>query len=390
MRDGALDLGVAPGAEPLLAVRGDVARNRALPALGQAPDERRHEWPRAGAERGLVLHLALVERRVAFEAMADRRQVRATAHLVLHVALAEAAVGERERLVRDRRAVDRCGDHVLHRRQRAQVDDDRVEIARHERLEEVCGHHGQGLARERAARRPLAVRDRALDLGIGPRADAGVAVGGDVRRDDREWRDVDGDASSGELLAGDGPPLCVLGGVAVAARHDRRHEVAAALERCGLRVRRRQCECEAGERDRRDAKRGDQDRNSVHGNLRARILAHSLHAATESMRILLVSDLHYTLAPARLGRARRAVVRSRRPRRRPARHQLDRLARCPVGRDPALPRAAPGGRHGRHRLGQPRPHRPRRARRAGGAVARRGARRRRSRPTAIRCCSATR
>ena len=95
-------------------------------------------------------------------------------------------------------------------------------------------------------------------------------------------------------------------------------------------------------------------------------------------------------AAARLGGPLGAVVRPRRARRRPARHQLDRLARRAVGRHPALPRAAAGGRHGRHRLGQPRPHRPRCARRAGGAVARRGARRRRADRRRLADCSATR
>ena len=83
--DRPLDLGVAPPAQALLAMSGDVARDRAGPALGQALDERRQERPAAGAERGVEQHRALVvERRVAFEAVSDRRQVGTAAHLVLH------------------------------------------------------------------------------------------------------------------------------------------------------------------------------------------------------------------------------------------------------------------------------------------------------------------
>jgi hypothetical protein len=98
------------------------------------------------------------------------------------------------------------------RRQRAKVDDDRVEIAGQDRLEEVRGHRRtERLAGERAARRPLAVRDRALDLGVAPGADAGLAVGRDVRGDAGVRRDVEADAAAGELARGDRAALAVLG-----------------------------------------------------------------------------------------------------------------------------------------------------------------------------------
>ena len=108
-----------------------------------------------------------------------------------------------------------------------------------------------------------------------------------------------------------------------------------------------------------------------------RALARSLHSSRDRAHpARFRPSLHP--APARLGGPLGAALRPRRPRRRPARHQLDRLARRAVDRHPALPRAAAGGRQGRHRLGQPRPDRPRCAGRAVGPVARRGPRRRRA------------
>ena len=234
-------------------MRGEIARYRALPALRQALDERRQERPAAGAERGVEQHHAFVERRVAFEAVADRRQVGTAARLVLHVGVGEAAVGDGERLALDRRAIDRHRQGIAHRRQRAQIDDDGVEVARQDGLEEVGGHRrAQRLAGERPALGALAVRDRALDLGVAPGADAGLPVGRDVRGEAGVRRNVEADAAAGELLAGDRSPFAVLGCVAIAAGQDRRHQVAAALERRALRQRRRHG---AGERkgDQQDA-----------------------------------------------------------------------------------------------------------------------------------------
>ena len=87
------------------------------------------------------------------------------------------------------------------------------------------------------------------------------------------------------------------------------------------------------------------------------------------MRILLVSDLHYSLPQFDWVVHAGADVRPRRAGRRPPRHRVVGAARRAERGGAAVPAAAArdGPRGGE--LGQPRPHRPRRRGRAGGAVA---------------------
>ena len=78
----------------------------------------------------------------------------------------------------------------------------------------------------------------ALDLGIAPASDSGLAVGRDVRRGGDESRRVERQAT-GKCLLLDHAAVGVAGRVAVAAGHDRVDEIVAALGRgfghCGAR-----------------------------------------------------------------------------------------------------------------------------------------------------------
>ena len=90
------------------------------------------------------------------------------------------------------------------------------------------------------------------------------------------------------------------------------------------------------------------------------------------MRILLVSDLHYTLKQLDWVTSVASRVRPRRRRRRSARHRVTRRPRRADRGRARVPRAHGGADDGHRVLGQPRPQRPQRPRRARGPVARRG------------------
>jgi hypothetical protein len=115
----------------------------------------------------------------------------------------------------------------VHRRHRAQVGDDGVDI----RIGDaaiLAERHGRS---EQCAVGSLASADGDLDLRIGPLADAGLRIGRDVGRDRGEeiffeWR------STGQRLVHDRPvrPVRPHGRVAVAAAHDAFDQILAALE----------------------------------------------------------------------------------------------------------------------------------------------------------------
>jgi len=71
---------------------------------------------------------------------------------------------------------------------------------------------------------------RALDLGVAPAADTGLAIGRDVRRGGDKGRRVEGEAA-GQRFVRDDAALGIARRVAVAEGHDGVDEIVAALDR---------------------------------------------------------------------------------------------------------------------------------------------------------------
>ena len=125
---------------------------------------------------------------MAGHAMGERSEIEALLHRILEFVLRHRPLGAGQRRRRHRHLVDRRLHLVADGRQRAEIGDDRVEIARREHAEEARRHHH----RERHAVRPHALGQRALDVSVAPRAKPGVAVGREVGALHGEERLVEG------------------------------------------------------------------------------------------------------------------------------------------------------------------------------------------------------
>src|SRR5947208_2330191 len=102
LRDGALDLVVAPRADALVLVRRDVARDRHAPLaleLGAALAQTLREIVALADLRRMTLH-----------AMRDGREIEPAFDRIGHVAVRHRLIGAGEYLARKRGLVDRTGD----------------------------------------------------------------------------------------------------------------------------------------------------------------------------------------------------------------------------------------------------------------------------------------
>jgi len=119
--------------------------------------------------------------------MGDGDEIEPALDRIVEVGFGHGLLGTREYLVRSRLLVDRAAHLVVHRRHRAQISDDAVEVSRGQDLIKTAWHDS-GKA---VAGGPGAFLQRRLDLGVSPTADASVAIGRNVGRRDIERRFVE-------------------------------------------------------------------------------------------------------------------------------------------------------------------------------------------------------
>ena len=180
----ALELGKRPGGD---ALGGQVRRGHVL---------LRAEFPAAAAEPGDVVHL--VGRRalgMTDHAVAERHEILAALDRVLEIGFV-GLLGVGEGRDRERRLVFGLLHGVLDLGDRAQIGDDRILVARREKGIDRRGHVGRKLAAVAA----FALLDRDLDLTVGPGAEAGLAVGRQIRAFHRVLRSLEGLRAAGEPL----------------------------------------------------------------------------------------------------------------------------------------------------------------------------------------------